>query len=307
MGKRSFVGVLCLSLVLVAVGVVSAQTKPRDGDFYSAADKPTPSPSAMKVSAAYYPVLLSNTVNNPWGVAVTASGNQVYVNNPWQYLIYKWEAGVTSNLLSTSTNSSVGKWRKDFGYYFGDDTGTVFHYIMDESLLKTVGSLGYGRNSYPSVTALEIDPITGTIYFYDYYSSNLYRLPNFDGKTPQLIAHLPFLTYGLAIKDNYIYIARDSSNSIYRMPKAGGPLKVYASVPYDPNAIEFDSQGNLYIAHYWGRCVSKVKRGTRTGQVIASGFVFPFYVAVDAYGNVYFTDYGTACLWKLTRKVPINN
>jgi DNA-binding beta-propeller fold protein YncE len=302
MAKRNLVGILCLSMVLIVAGVVSAgQIKPRPGEYTPTVTPPALTSSTVKTSPAYYPVLLSDSMPGPWGVGVTDSGAQVYVNCPYNFQIRKWEGGVTSVVLDTATGPCAGKWRSDIGFFFGDFDGTIFHCLMDGPMLKTVGSTGPGF-----VSGLDIDPASATIYFINNDQGKLYSLPNFDGHMPYFIAAIgPESSWGLAVKGDYIYFSYYYSGTVVRIPKRGGRARLVASGLGGPCGLDFDKKGTLYIADYEGGRILRIAKGSRTPQVIASGFGWPFYVTVDDRGDVYFTDFATSSLWKLTRKVPI--
>lgn len=300
MNRRILAGSLCLWAVLIGTGLVSGQTQRAPEDGLPPYKAPVLKSSVVKVAPAYSPVLLSSSMTAPWGIGVTVSGDQVYVCSYTRIL--KWEAGSTSVVFDTNDWPCAGKWREDFGYYFGDTTGTVFHGIMDVPEIKSVGSTGLGSGD---ILGLDIDPSTGTIYFIDATNDVLYRLPNFDGHTAQPIASLPGSSWGLAVRGDYVYVSFYNSGTIMRIPKSGGAWKTFASGLGGPTGIDFDKKGNLYVVDWSNGRILRINSGTRTAQTIASGFDFPFYIAADGNNNVYFGEYYSGCLWKLTRKAGI--
>jgi len=302
MRKKAFVGVLLLSMLVMSAGLASVQKQKRFGAFVPPEQRPVKVASQKLISTEYNAVLLTDQVAEPWGIGVPDSGDQVYVNSPYYNEIWKYESGSASVIMNPSNGPSAGIYRLNFGLYLGDNIGDIYHYVLEDDNLKLLASLGLGYYNYPAVTALTVDPVTATIYFFNQYSQNLYRLPNFDGHTPQLIAHLPLITFGLAIKGNVIYISEAYGGRIYKMPKSGGKLTLFMSGFASPCGIEFDQYGNLFVADYVARAVARVRRNTKKIEWIGSGFETPFFIAVDGKGNVYFTDFGAGEVWELTRK-----
>ena len=62
-----------------------------------------------------------------------------------------------------------------------------------------------------------------------------------------------------------------------------------------PNALAFDTSGNLYVADYYNHCIKKVlPDGTTAGNVISlNDFDYPTSILFDKYGNSYIGCYGS--------------
>jgi hypothetical protein len=306
--------VLFLVAVLLTAGLAYAQEQKRFGAHVPPELKAAKVASPIKILPEFNAVYLGY-VYEPWGVGVTASGNQAYVNSPYDYEIWKYDtsstnieqnkAGFTSMslLFETDTMPGANYYGQDLGLYWGDNEGNVFHHVLDTPIQKTLAAVGGGWDDYPNITAVTVDPASASVYFFDAYTSNLYRVPNYDGHTPKLIAHLPFNeVFGLAIKGNLIYISDAHNDRIYRMQKNGGKLNLFVSGLNGPCGLAFDKNGNLYIANYNEGAIARIKRNTKKIEWIADGFEAPFFIAVDGKGNVYFTDFDDDALWMLTRK-----
>ena len=62
-----------------------------------------------------------------------------------------------------------------------------------------------------------------------------------------------------------------------------------------PNALAFDTSGNLYVADYYNHSIKKVlPDGTTAGNVISlDDFDYPTSILFDKYGNSYIGCYGS--------------
>jgi sugar lactone lactonase YvrE len=117
------------------------------------------------------------------------------------------------------------------------------------------------------------------------------------------------LTLGLAIdeQDN-LYISDLSGHRVYSVTPSGvfkqfagngtsgsagdgGPAT--SAQLYEPNGIDLDAAGNLYIADAGNRRVRKVTTDGKIATVlsVSNGLVYPFDLGVDPAGNLWVPDY----------------
>ena len=83
----------------------------------------------------------------------------------------------------------------------------------------------------------------------------------------------------------------------------------YSAGLNDPDALAFDSSGNLYVANLLGNTVSEFAAGSTTVFATLTGLNEPNALAFDSGGNLYVTnsgqqDGGSTTVSKFRREAP---
>ncbi|HLK64689.1 MAG TPA: IPT/TIG domain-containing protein [Bryobacteraceae bacterium] len=272
---------------------------------------------AGNVTAEQLPVngvlAISARISGPTGVAVDSNGAFYYA------------AG--------SIGSGSGLTRGDFKIWKVTAAG-AFSLIAgdgDNSFSGDGGPASKAQIDTPAGMALDTD---GSLYFADPGNNRVRKIapngvittvagngaPGFGGESGPATAALLNQPMGVAIKDGNLFIA-DTGNNRIREVLSDGTIGTYAGngnaglfgdggSPLDaaihaPQAITFDSHGNLYIADTQDNRIRRVDVDTLTIHTIVGkgqGFAGdggaatdallnnPTAVAVDAAGNLYIAD-----------------
>jgi len=236
-----------------------------------------------------------------WGVCVPPSVPSILVTNT--YGLYDCSKGSTELYIPSSTWLTACRFQPNYGFFVGDGAGNIFKLDNSVPQLKPLYTI-----SDTFVTALDVDPAKGDIYFIvELYPSGtafyLYRLPR-GGHSPKLLMTLPFESYGLAIRGNSLYITDFNDGVLYRTSKAGGKLVPVPSGFNGPTDIVADAGGNLYLTEWSAGNIVAINSGATKLDRIATGFFSPLGIGVDAQGNLYFTEEYKGTLWKLERSFP---
>ncbi len=106
---------------------------------------------------------------------------------------------------------------------------------------------------------------------------------------------------------NEVFFANTGGGAIYRIPSEGMKTLVADGI-YNPGGLDFDKQGNLYVAASGTHVILRLAKGTWARTVIAgqndvpgyqngagtaAKFATPWGLAVDADGNIYIAGNGT--------------
>jgi streptogramin lyase len=188
--------------------------------------------------------------------------------------------------------------------------------------------------------AIAVSPLDGSLY-YHHYNGHIFKA-NPVTYEAELIGHLPTCAaYGLAfhpLRPNLLYFSFDNygggpyQNSICCMdvtdsiplntfmklsgPTAGGFRDGELAVAqFDrPRQIQFDKDGNLYVADNGNHCIRRISpdnivetvlgipgsAGRENGGKEDARFNQPWGLCVREDGNIYVGDYGNSLLRKLT-------
>ncbi len=305
--------VLCLvvcGLLLAAVSVSAQIQQSQDKPFHRTHRSTVPTtprfkPAVIWTDPHYKTTLVQSGLDWPTGIGVDHSGGAVLINTYNDYSLWRYRSGTL-------------KWLDDFyawpvagrmygAYYTGDNYGNLFKFNVSTQKLDYV--TGWD-DYYLEIGAIDIDKVNGTVYFmlndwYDYpseISTYLYSYDPDTDTTTYIYGWYGFVSWGLAVKGDSVYIADGWGGVVYQMPKQGGSLSLFASGMYDTADIEFDRDGNLYILEFDGGCVDVLRKGYTEIKRIATGFESPNYIGVDDRGDVFFTDAYAGKLYKLKKK-----
>lgn len=299
-----------------AIGVDCQRTGPRMQNYSInssniAAVAPRPTPNPFPVYAAQWGSLGSGPgqLNSPYGVAVDASGNNIYVADTRNYRIQKITAG------------GLGQWGTGYGQFnspYGvavDANGNV--YVADtynNRIQKFNSSGGYITMwgvYYPSGVAVDS---AGNVYVVETYNCRIKKFTSSGvfvtqwgtcgSGTVQF-----YYPYGVAVDStgNNVYIADTYNNRIQKFTSSGGYITVWGKSGSGSNpglylnhpfGVAVDSAGNVYVANTNDNHIQKYNSsggyitmwgssGSGNGQLNQ-----PSGVAVDLAGNVYVADTG---------------
>ncbi len=283
-----FLGCLLLLSTLSSQGTVASHDPVKPGS--SRQNVPQfPAPSTVP---GYSAVLLASSLPAPRGLGVFPKGRDVLFNTEDDSSLYRYRYGMVSFILTTSTEPLQAS-RYRGGYYVGNNIGNIYK-LKPEGLQSIMLAVpGW-------ISALDVDPATGDIYFIA-QGTVLFRLPK--GSTiPVGLGNVPFESWGIAVRSNHLYISQYDTGLIYKMPKKGGALTVAFTGLNGPTDLVFNKEGDLFIAEYGGGSVAYIPCSFSSIKRIGWGFSEPYYIGVDLNDNVYFTDFGTYSLWLLKKK-----
>lgn len=223
--------------------------------------------------------LIGSGFNFPEGPAWDANGN-LYVSNCYGSWIAKIHGGLIDTLAFASDSTfknTNGLYVAENGNIYACDFGSGAILKMDTSGMVDVLLSGYNGNSFNRPNDIIVLK-SGDIYFTDPKS---YGKKQLDGRlffyntgTKQLNLAADSLAFpnGLAISpiDNKLYVCESAKNQVARFEiRENGVLKKkvkFIELPGgDPDGIDFDIRGNLYVAHFGSGTVFVI---SPTGKII---------------------------------------
>ena len=106
---------------------------------------------------------------------------------------------------------------------------------------------------------------------------------------------------GLA-QAEYLYVANVGDNTIEKFSSSGADLGVFASTFLNcPQALAFDSHGNLYVANFDNTIKKFSSSGADLGVFTSANLNGPVALAFDNSGNFYVANYsGTHTIEKFS-------
>ena len=214
---------------------------------------------------------VADGLNFPEGPAYDGKSS-IYLSNCYGGWIAKYTDGVTDTFVSKSNDSLLLE--KTNGSTFGSDG---FLYVCEYGkgkILKInkdakieVYAAGYKNEKFNRPNDLTFD-MNGNLFFTDpkSYDKNILdgRIFLVDTKTKEVILLEDSLAFpnGINISplDHKLYVCESVFNRILRYDITNNNRlsnkEVFAVVPGgDPDGIEFDINGNLYVAHFGGKAV----------------------------------------------------
>ena len=189
----------------------------------------------------------------------------------------KWIAQVNNNTIDTllTFGKNTGQSNNPNGlcYFRGAlyicdfGQGQILKYT-DKNLIQPVVSGIHGRRfNRPNDLIISDD---STLYFTDPNSYDcqhpdgfVYRVNLRNGRVEPLISGIAFPN-GLALSNDgkYLFISESACQQILKFELSGdsvGNEEIFITLPGgDPDGIEFDRAGNLYVAHFGGGFVYKI-------------------------------------------------
>lgn len=236
-----------------------------------------------------------------------------------------WIARISNGKVDTLALASDTTFQKTNGLAVGKD-GAIFacEYgsgaILQISPSGKVGNLvsGYNGEPFHRPNDLELDQ-KGNFFFTD---PNSYGIEKNDGRifyynmsTTDLILAADSLAFpnGIAISpiDGKLYVCESANNQIIRFKRAEpGILKnkeIFIVLPGgDPDGIDFDVKGNLYVAHFGGGAVYIVSPKGQILEQIKTPGIKPTNLEFGDTDlkTLYLSEVETNSLYKIRVKYP---
>ncbi len=261
-------------------------------DLVAPTDKSLKAAGPIMTAAGYAPVLLTTVHPDSWSVTVAVPGMPVLATGGDG--LYAYAGGTAHFVTPCSTWPLAVRFEKGYGTFVGDASGQLFRFHPATQKLQYLATI-----PYTYITGLDTDPSNGTTYFVANGDLEAYLYGLAKGRrSPRLLATLPFMSRGVAVYGNTLYITQ-WNGVVYRLPKSGGVLEPFLTGLGNPTDIVADAAGNLFIADFRTGSIYRVAKGTANVETIASGFSYPHGIDVDRYGNVYTNEEFTGEIWKL--------
>jgi len=268
---------------------------------------------------------VADGLNFPEGPAYDGKSS-IYLSNCYG----GWIAKVANNILDTfsiKTDSQLSI-EKTNGTFFGKDgylyvceygKGRIFR--LDENAKIEIYANGYNGEYFNRPNDLTFDE-SGNLYFTDpkSYDKNILdgRIFLVDAKTKEVILLDDSLAFpnGINISPIYrkLYVCESVFNRIIRYEITSDNKiinkEVFAIIPGgDPDGIEFDINGNLYVAHFGGKAVYIFSPEGKLLQKVETPGTKPTNLEFgdEDYQNLYLTEVETNSLYKIRTKHPGKN
>ncbi len=264
--------------------------------------------------------LVGSGLNFPEGPAWDAKGT-LYVSNCYG----GWLAKFHNRQIDTLAVSTDTTFQKTNGLRVGKD-GTIIACDFGAGVILQISPSGkasvlisgYNGERFHRPNDLEIDQ-KGNLYFTD---PNSYGKEKTDGRlfyfnmsTKDLILAADSLAFpnGVAISptDGKLYVCESAKNQINRFDRTEQGLlsnkEVFIDLPGgDPDGIDFDVKGNLYVAHFGGGAVYVISPSGKIITRIDTPGKKPTNLEFgDAdLKTLYLTEVETNSLYKIRVKYP---
>lgn len=217
MARKILVIALGLSILMLTAGFLTAQYRTNPNHWPP--DKKAPAAGAPYVITphlGYHAARLLDGLDWPFGIGVSARGDNVYFTEDDPYLYWHRDDKVTP--IGTPA-AYLGPCRNHpGGIYVGDYYGNIWK-IDNKETVKYLGSDEYEDPVY----SLDVDPLTGAVYFVTNYFENgyswtgLYKLPPNSDTAILLDSWEYYPSFGLALRANQIYISDVEDGEIWKM------------------------------------------------------------------------------------------
>ncbi len=264
--------------------------------------------------------LVGSGFNFPEGPAWDAKGT-IYISNCYG----GWIAKIQERHVDTLTVSSDTTFQKTNGLTVDRDGNIIACDFGAGSIMKITPSgkasvfiSGYKGERFNRPNDLEFDQ-NGKLYFTD---PNSYgkektdgRLFYFDMNSGDLILAADSLAFpnGVAISpiDGKLYVCESAKNQIIRFDRTEQGFlsnkEIFIALPGgDPDGIDFDVKGNLYIAHFGGGAVYIISPiGKQIARINTPGKKPTNLEFGDVdFKTLYLTEVETNSLYKIRAKNP---
>jgi len=270
-------------------------------------------------------VKVSDGLNFPEGPAFDGKSS-IYLSNCYGGWITIFSDGIKDTFISKIDDSLLIE--KTNGLAFGKNGYLyVSEYGKGKILrINTNGKIEVYANDYKGEKFNRPNDLifdeNGNLFFTDpkSYDKNILdgRIFFVDGKTKEVVLLEDSLAFpnGINISpiDHKLYVCESVFNRIlrYDITKDNrlSNKEVFAIIPGgDPDGIEFDVEGNLYVAHFGGKAVYVFSPESNLIQKIETPGRKPTNLEFgDAdYKTLYLTEVETNALYKIRTKYPGNN
>jgi gluconolactonase len=267
-------------------------------------------------------VKVADGLNFPEGPAYDGKSS-IYFSNCYGGWITKYSEGVKDTFVSKFCDSLTIE--KTNGLTFADDgflyvceygKGKILKINKDANI--EVYADGYKNEKFNRPNDLTFD-LNGNLFFTDpkSYDKNILdgRIFLVDAKTQEVILLEDSLAFpnGINISpiDGKLYVCESAFNRIlrYDITKENrlSNKKVFAVIPGgDPDGIEFDINGNLYVAHFGGKAIYIFSPDGKLLQKIETPGSKPTNLEFgdEDYKTLYLTEVETNSLYKIRTKNP---
>lgn len=265
-------------------------------------------------------IKVAENLNFPEGPAYDGK-TSLYFSNCYGGWIGKFSNGIVDTLVSRSKDSLLLE--KTNGIAFGVDgslyvceygKGQILRISKDAQV--EVYAAGYENKKFNRPNDITIDA-TGNLFFTDpnSYDKNILdgRLFFVDFNTKDVILLDDSLAFpnGINISpiDGKLYVCESAKQKIVRY-KITQENKVVEKEDFvelpggDPDGIEFDINGNLYVAHYGGKAINIFSPLGKLLQKIVTPGAKPTNLEFgdDDYQTLYLTEVETNSIYKIRTK-----
>ena len=264
--------------------------------------------------------LVGSGFSFPEGPAWNAKGT-LYVSNCFG----GWIAKIIDGQIDTLVNASDTTFQKTNGLLVTTDGNIIVCEFELGAILQinptgkvSILVSGYRGERFYRPNDLVMDR-KGNIYFTD---PNSYGKEKLDGRlfyydtySTELILAADSLAFpngvGISPLDGKLYVCESAKNQISRFERTeSGALKnkeIFIALPGgDPDGIDFDIKGNMYVAHFGGATVYIISpSGTILEQIETPGSK-PTNLEFGGTDlkTLYLTEVETNCLYKIRVKYP---
>ena len=270
-------------------------------------------------------VKVADGLNFPEGPAYDGISS-IYLSNCYGGWITRYSEGVKDTFISKADDSLLIE--KTNGLTFGTDgnlyvceygKGKILRISLDGKI--EVYSDGYKGEKFNRPNDLTFDK-NGNLYFTDpkSYDKNILdgRIFFVDAKTKEVILLENSLAFpnGINISpiDGKLYVCESAKQKIVRYTITKENKLVdkqdFVEVPGgDPDGIEFDVNGNLFVAHFGGKAVYIFSPAGKLLQKIETPGIKPTNLEFGEadYKTLYLTEVETNSLYKIKTNYPGKN
>jgi gluconolactonase len=267
-------------------------------------------------------IKVTDGLNFPEGPAYDRKSS-IYLSNCYGGWIAKISADeVDTFSIKTDNQLSIEKtngtlFGKD-GYLYVCEYGKGRIFRLDENAKIEIYANRYNGEYFNRPNDLTFDEL-GNLFFTDpsSYDKNILdgRIFLIDGETKEVVLLDDSLAFpnGINISpiDGKLYVCESVFNRIlrYRITSENKLTnkEVFAVIPGgDPDGIEFDINGNLYVAHFGGKAVFIFSPDGKLLQKIETPGSKPTNLEFgnEDYKTLYLTEVETNSLYKIKTKIP---
>ncbi len=267
-------------------------------------------------------IKVAEGLNFPEGPAYDGKSS-IFFSNCYGGWIAKYTDGVTDTFVSKTNDSLLIE--KTNGLSFDNDgnlyvceygKGKILRISKDAKI--EVYAYGYDEKIFNRPNDLTFD-MNGNLFFTDpsSYDKNILdgRIFLVDAKTKEVILLAESLAFpnGINISplDHKLYVCESVFNRIFRYDITKdnrlSNKEVFALIPGgDPDGIEFDINGNLYVAHFGGKAVYIFSPEGKLLQKIETPGSKPTNLEFGDkdYKTLYLTEVETNTMYKIRTKYP---
>ena len=262
-------------------------------------------------------IKVADGLNFPEGPAYDGKSS-IYLSNCYGGWIAKYTDGITDTFVS-KTNDSLLLGKTNGSTFGGDGFLYVCEYgkgkilrISNEAKIE-VYAAGYKNEKFNRPNDLTFD-LNGNLFFTDpnSYDKNILdgRIFLVNTKTKKVILLEDSLAFpnGINISpiDQKLYVCESVFNRILRYDITNNNRlsnkEIFAVIPGgDPDGIEFDINGNLYVAHFGGKAVYIFSPEGKLLQKIETPGSKPTNLEFgdEDYKTLYLTEVETNSLYKI--------